>query len=257
MAAVPVPTLSQQEVEGSGPFAPGTDGGSGPCDMAFIADMAGTSSGAPSAGDALAVWLTGPAYDERTGDLGVLPGAPVDGWVAAGGESGAERTFTSGDWEVLTRQSSNGEWLVTQAGCSRSVADGTAPVPVLSQAQVDGTGPFAPPTGGSGPCDVGFVADPVSGFEGEPSAGDALVRWLETPRGDQAADPTVIPAGVPADGWVGEQDPGSGPAQREWQERSFTSGAWRATAVQSSNGSWLVNRLGCTAWEDAAQPSGG
>lgn len=118
--AIPVPRLSRHEVEGTGPFAPGTDDGTGPCETAFIADMAGTFNGAPSAGDALAAWLDGPAFDHPPGNLGVLPGAPADGWVAAAGKSGAERVFTSGDWEVLTRQSSTGEWLVTQAGCTSS-----------------------------------------------------------------------------------------------------------------------------------------
>ncbi|TXR57433.1 hypothetical protein [Quadrisphaera setariae] len=126
---------------------------------------------------------------------------------------------------------------------SATVAGGTA----LLVAGCGTPGPAAAPTPGSGGhCTSGFVADPVSGFEGEPTAADALARWLETPRGDQAADPGVIPAGVPSDGWEAEQDSGSGPAQQEWQTRSFTSGEWRATAVQSSNGSWMVDELGCT-----------
>jgi hypothetical protein len=118
--AIPVPTLSQHEVDGTGPVAPGTDDGSGPCDTAFIADMAGTFSGAPSAGDALAAWLDGPAFDHPPGNLGVLPGAPADGWVAVPSDRTQERRFTSGSWEVLARQSSTGEWLVTQAGCTTS-----------------------------------------------------------------------------------------------------------------------------------------
>ena len=127
-------------------------------------------------------------------------------------------------------------WSATAAaGTALLVAGCGTPVPAA-----------APSPGSGGPCTSGFVADPVSGFEGEPTAADALARWLETPRGDQAAGPGVIPAGVPSDGWVAEQDPGSGPAQQEWQTRSFTSGAWRATAIQSSNGTWMVNQLGCT-----------
>ncbi|MBF5083605.1 hypothetical protein [Quadrisphaera sp. INWT6] len=109
---------SWREVEQVGPFAPAS-GEAGPCEMGYIADMVvGGFDGEPSAAGALAVWLDGPAFDEQTGNLGVLPGAPRDGWTALDGDAARERTFVNGRWEVLTRQSSLGGWLVTAANCA-------------------------------------------------------------------------------------------------------------------------------------------
>ena len=107
---------SWQEVRGVDPFAP-SSGTAGPCEMSFIADMSGSFEGEPSAGGALAAWLDGPPFDQATGNLGVLPGAPRDGWTASDEDVDRERTFIAGDWEVLTRQSSLGGWLVTAASC--------------------------------------------------------------------------------------------------------------------------------------------
>lgn len=107
---------SWREVQQVSPFAP-SSGSAGPCEMSFTALMAGSFDGEPSAAGALSAWLDGPAFDSETGNLGVLPGAPRDGWTVVDGGVDGERTFVNGGWEVLTRQSSLGGWLVTAASC--------------------------------------------------------------------------------------------------------------------------------------------
>jgi len=107
---------SWREVEQVGPFAPAS-GTAGPCETSFTADVAGSFDGEPSAAGALSAWLDGPAFDARSGNLGVFPGAPPDGWTAVDEGVEGERTFVNGSWEVLTRQSSLGAWLVTAASC--------------------------------------------------------------------------------------------------------------------------------------------
>jgi hypothetical protein len=120
-------------------------------------------------------------------------------------------------------------------------ASGVAGSPAVA-APEDAADPFAPASADAASCDGGFIADMVSDFEGQTTAGGALAAWLTGTETRTVA----APATAPRDGW-------SAAATDVEEERAFVSGDWRATARQSARGEWLVTQLGCvTPFDDVA-----
>ena len=69
--------------------------------------------GEPSAEGALAMWVSG--EDTRTGPT--PSSVPRDGWSPHPHSEGSA-TFVAGTWKATASQSTRGQWLVGELGCT-------------------------------------------------------------------------------------------------------------------------------------------